>query len=67
MTQEPYLTTYKYLKPQNKHALFGCFVYCNQGEVYCDVKLYEFDSVPTDEWLLQIGIQKYVESSHVVK
>ena len=42
-------------------------MYCSQDEVYYSIKLHEFDGVPTDEWLLQIGIQKYVESSHVVK
>lgn len=42
-------------------------IYGNQGDVYYKIKLYEFESVPTDEWILQFGVKKYVENSHVIK
>lgn len=40
---------------------YAVYLYCTQGDIYYIVTLTQFTEVPTDEWLLQIGLEKYAE------
>jgi len=42
-------------------------LYCTSDEGFCYVSLYNFTNDPTDEWLMNFGLQKYVDNGYAVK
>ncbi len=42
-------------------------LFCTEEDRYYTVKLHGLKEDPTDEWLLQFGLTKYVENDHVEK
>lgn len=42
-------------------------LYCTSDEGFCYVSLYDFTNDPTDEWLMNFGLQKYVDNGYAVK
>ena len=41
-------------------------LYCSEGNLYYTVTLYSLKEDPTDEWLLQFGLKRYIENNHEV-
>ena len=41
-------------------------LYCSEGNLYYTVILYSLKEDPTDEWLLQFGLKRYIENDHEV-
>jgi hypothetical protein len=42
-------------------------LYCTSDEGFYYISLYDFVDDPTDEWLLNFGLQKYVDNGYAVK
>lgn len=59
--KEYYLSRGQTTLDEEKDTLAAVTMYCTQGDIYYIVTLTQFTEVPTDEWLLQIGLEKYAE------